>query len=191
MFYIINQNKWLWSDAPNEFGVRDLGYYIGYQICENYYNQAQDKKEAIKTMIELDYENEDQIEDFVHKANFFSASLDELYRIFESKRPYVTGIEQFENNSEGVSPKTEQITINFSSTLNGYNTGIDFGDLGQEAFPKNDINGRFWSSDNTSWTIPVELEPNKTYQLFITNNFRTQEDIPIKPYLIEFKTGNI
>jgi hypothetical protein len=189
MFYINNRNKWLWSDAPNEFGVRDLGYYIGYQLCENYYNQAADKKEAIRTMIELDYEDDAQIEDFVHTADFFSATLDELYENFESKRPYVTGIAQFENNSDDVSPQTKEITVRFSRPLNGYNTGVDFGDLGEEAFPKNDINGRYWSEDHTAWTIPVELEPDRTYQLFITNNFRTEDDIPLKAYLIEFKTG--
>jgi hypothetical protein len=191
MFYINNQNKWLWSDAPNEFGVRDLGYYIGYQICENYYEQAEDKREAIRTMIELDYENEAEIEDFVDKAKFFSASLNELYQNFENKRPYVAGIEQFENNSEKVSPQIKEITIKFSRPLNGYNTGVDFGDLGKDAFPKNNIDGRYWSVDKMTWTIPVELEPNRTYQLLITNNFRTQDDIPLKPYLIEFKTGKI
>jgi hypothetical protein len=115
--------------------------------------------------------------------------LDELYANFESKRPYVTGIAQFENNSDNVSPQTKEITVRFSRPLNGYNTGVDFGDLGQEAFPKNDINGRYWSEDHTAWTIPVELEPDRTYQLFITNNFRTEDDIPLKAYLIEFKTG--
>ena len=189
MFYINNQSKWLWSDARNEFGVRDLGYYIGYQICENYYNQAEDKNEAIKTMIELDYENELQIENYVHKANFFSTTLDELYHNFESKRPYVESIKQFENNSKDVSANIKQITVNFSRPLNGYHTGVDFGNLGQQAFPKNDINGRFWSEDNTSWTISVDLEPYKTYQLLISNNFRTQESVPLKPYLIEFKTA--
>lgn len=188
MFYINNQNKWLWSDAPNEFGVRDLGYYIGYQICENYYKQAEDKKEAIKTMIEFDYENESQIEAFIEKAAFFSASLEALHQAFEARRPYVTGIDQFKNNSDAVSTDIKQITVTFSRPLNGYNTGVDYGDLGENAFPKNDINGRYWSQDHASWTIPVDLEPNKTYQLYITNNFRTQDDIPLKPYLIEFKT---
>jgi len=189
MFYGNNVSQWLWSDAPNEFGVRDLGYYIGYQICENYYNQAENKKEAIKTMIELDYENESKIEAFIHKANFFSTSLDELYQDFENRRPTVVGIQQFENNSKNVDPNTREITINFSRPLNGYNTGVDFGNLGRAAFPKNNINGRYWSDDNTSWTIPVELEPNKTYQILISNNFRTEDRIPLKPYLIEFSTG--
>ncbi|MEM6541107.1 MAG: hypothetical protein AAF634_08080, partial [Bacteroidota bacterium] len=93
-------------------------------------------------------------------------------------------------NSENVDPKIKRISVEFSRPLNGYNTGVDFGDLGRDAFPKNDINGRFWSEDNTSWTIPVELEPNKTYQILISNNFRTEESIPLKPYLIEFRTRN-
>jgi hypothetical protein len=61
MFYINNQNKWLWSDAPNEFRVRDLGYYIGYQICENFFKQTENKEEAIKKMIELDYANDQKL----------------------------------------------------------------------------------------------------------------------------------
>ncbi|GAA4310708.1 TPR end-of-group domain-containing protein [Nibribacter koreensis] len=31
----------------------DLGYYMGYKICEAYYNKAQDKKQAIKDILEM------------------------------------------------------------------------------------------------------------------------------------------
>ena len=141
-------------------------------------------------MIELDYTNESEVENFIKKANYFSKSLDSLYQTFESKRPTVIRIKQFENNSQNVDPKTKEITIEFSQALNGHNTGVDFGELGQDAFPKGTLNERKWSTDNKSWTIPVELEPNKVYQIFISNNFRTQESIPLKPYLIEFKTAN-
>ena len=189
MFYPNNLYKWLDGNAPNEFGMRDLGYYVGYQICENYYNQAENKTEAIKKMIELDYSNETEIEDFIKNAYFFSAPLEELYKTFERNRPTVILIKQFENNSQNVSPKIKEITIEFSKPLNGQNTGVDFGDLGQDAFPKGTLNGRHWSENNKSWTIPVELEPNKDYQILISNNFRTEDDIPLKPYLIEFKTG--
>lgn len=188
MFYINNQSNWLWSDSPNEFGVRDLGYYIGYQICENYYNQAENKFLAIKKMIELDYTNEDEIEDFVAKSNFFSKPLNELYQDFEKKRPKVIGITQFKNKSEKVNSNIKEITIEFSEPLNGHNTGVDFGELGQSAFPKNDVTKRFWSNGNKAWTITVDLEPNKKYQILITNNFRTQNGMPLKPYLIEFQT---
>ena len=111
------------------------------------------------------------------------------YRNFEGKRPTVLGVEQFVNNSDKVSSQIKEITVRFSEPLNGLHTGVDFGDLGQSAFPKNDINGRYWSEDNTSWTISVDLEPNQSYQLLISNNFRTLENIPLKPYLIEFSTG--
>lgn len=190
MYYINNQNKWFWSDAPNEFNIRDLGYYIGYQLCENYYDKAVDKQEAIKKMIGLDYENEAAVEAFVEISQFFSASLDELYRRFESRQPTVTGIKQFANHSKNVSTRINQITVEFSEPLNGHNTGIDFGGLGQDAFPKNDVTKRFWSADKRSWTITVELVPNKKYQLLISNNFRTDNDVPLKAYLIEFETGN-
>ncbi len=190
MFYPNNQPKWFWSNYPNDFGVRDLGYYVGYQMCENYYQQAGDKKKAIKTMIELDYTNEAKVEAFVKKADYFSTSLDTIYQRFENNRPFVTGIRQFKNNSQDVDPNITAITVNFSEPLNGHNTGVDFGRLGREYFPRNDVTKRFWSADNTSWTISVQLEPNKRYQLLISNNFRTSKDIPLKPYLIDFKTGD-
>ena len=142
MFYNNNLYKWLDGNAPNEFGMRDLGYYVGYQMCENYYNQAVNKAAAIQTMIELNYANEADIEDFIKKSNYFSASLETLYAAFESKRPTVLKITQFPNNSQNVSPKTKEITLEFSEPLNGQNTSVDFGDLGQDAFPKGTLYGR-------------------------------------------------
>lgn len=190
MFYINNFYKWLWGDSPNDFGVRDLGYYIGYQMAENFYNQAENKNEAIKKMIELDYSQESEIEYFVKTSNFFSKPLDDLYKDFENKRPTVIGIKQFKNNDKNISPKINEITVEFSESLNGSSTSIDFGDLGKSAFPKNDATKRYWSKDLKSWTITVTLEPNKKYQLLIGNNFKTNKNIPLKPYLIEFETGN-
>ena len=190
MFYMNNLYKWLWGDSPNEFGVRDLGYYIGYQIAENYYNQAENKKYAIKELIELDYANKTVIEDYVTKSNYFSKSLEELQKDFESKRPTVLGIKQFNNYSKNVDPKTKEITINFSEPLNGFNTGVDYGELGEVAFPKSDFKKRYWSNDNKSWTIQVELEPNKKYQILISSNFRNMNNYPLKNYLIEFETSN-
>lgn len=111
-----------------------------------------------------------------------------MYNDHENKRPTVIGIKQFKNKSNNVDPKINEITVEFSEPLNGYNTGIDFGDLGQNAFPKNDVKKRYWSKDKKFWTISVTLEPKKNYQLLITNNFRTDKNIPLKQYLIEFET---
>lgn len=187
MFYTNNLNKWLDGNAQNQFGMRDLGYYVGYQICENYYNQAKNKMEAIKTMVELDYSNEVEVENFIKKTNFFTKPLEELLTDFEASRPTVLKIKQFDNNSSLINSNIKEITIEFSEPLNGLNTSVDFGDLGQDAFPK--VTDRLWELGNKAWTLNVDLEPNKHYQILISNNFRTVDGIPLKPFLIEFKTG--
>ncbi|MDI1318047.1 DUF2268 domain-containing putative Zn-dependent protease [Flavobacterium sp.] len=47
--------NWLYSgdEAPN--GNADLGYFMGYKICKSYYENAKDKKKALKEIIELEY----------------------------------------------------------------------------------------------------------------------------------------
>lgn len=46
---------WLYSgDKAREFGYpRDLGYFIGYKICEAYYNKAPDKKQAVYDILNI------------------------------------------------------------------------------------------------------------------------------------------
>ncbi|NCP53133.1 MAG: hypothetical protein GW817_12855 [Flavobacteriales bacterium] len=190
MFYGNNRAQWLWSDSPNEFSTLDLSYYIGYQISELNYDLAEDKLAAIKEMIELDYTNEAQIEDFVDRTGFFSKSIEELYADFDKTRPRVLRINQFENNSTSVDPQTKELTFFFSEPLNGHNTSVDYVPLGEEYFPKLGVN-RVWSADNQSWAVNVNVEPNKHYQFYISNNFRTETGTPLKSYLVEFKTrGN-
>ncbi|WP_432410689.1 hypothetical protein [Rasiella sp. SM2506] len=66
---------WLWSQQENEFETRDLAYYIGYAIAENYYTKATDKQVAIKKMIELDHYNETEIENFVDASGYFDTAV--------------------------------------------------------------------------------------------------------------------
>ena len=188
MFYIVNRGKWLNGDVPNRFGMRDLGYAVGYQMCENYYDQAKDKDQAIQHMIDLDYNDEDEIEDFVAKSNYFSAPLDSLYQRFEESRPTIVSVEQFDNKSTGVSSELNEITLVFSEPLNGISSGLSLGPLDRVAFPK--ITSRGWSDDAISFTIKIELEPHHSYQILVDNNFRTASGIPLKPLLIEFETGD-
>ena len=179
--------EWLWSSAPNEFDVRDLGYYIGYEIAEQHYEQANDKRLAIKELIEIDYSKPKRVDTFIDKTNFFSKSISLLRTEDKNRRPKVIAIKQFKNYQQNVHPNTKQITIEFSEPLNGYNTGIDYGNTGEKGFPK--IQDRQWSENSKSWTLEVELEPEKRYQILITHNFRTKDGIPLNPYLIDFKTG--
>jgi len=180
--------QWLWNSPQNEFKTSDLGYFVGHQIASRYYDAAADKKEAIKNLIELDYNDEAEVEALVNSTGIFSATLDVLYDDYDSRRPTVTRIKQFDNNSQAVDPSINEITVEFSEPLNGYNTGLDYGDLGEAYFPKNDVTKRYWSQDGTSWTMPVELEPNRHYQILISSNFRAADGVNLKPYLIDFRT---
>lgn len=48
-----NQDNWLYQGDKAKNRPADLGYYIGYKICEAYYEKARDKKRAIKEILEI------------------------------------------------------------------------------------------------------------------------------------------
>jgi hypothetical protein len=62
---------WLYNGPGGEFGVGDLGYYVGYAIVGRYYNLSPDKTEAIRTLIELDYGDQAAIETLVAASGYF------------------------------------------------------------------------------------------------------------------------
>lgn len=64
-------SNWLYNSAQGE-RVGDLGYYMGYAICKAYYKQAKNKKEAIKTMIELNYKSPEAVHAFVKTSGYFN-----------------------------------------------------------------------------------------------------------------------
>lgn len=65
-------SAWLYNGANNPFGVRDLGYYVGYAICSGYYDRATDKAAAIRTMIELDFADQMAVQAFVDASGYFA-----------------------------------------------------------------------------------------------------------------------
>ncbi len=178
--------NWLWS-TNKIFGERDLGYAVGYGMAKKYYDNAQDKAKAIKKMIELDYSNENEVERFVDESGYLSKPLQTLYNEHERLRPFVEAIAPFENGSKTVKPGLTKITITFSEPLNENNTGIDFGPLGEGFMPKISPE-RIWSLHGKSWTFEVDLKPKQRYQILISNNFRNEKDLPLKPFLIDLET---
>jgi hypothetical protein len=46
-------SHWLYQGDKSKDRPADLGYYVGYKICEAYYKQAADKKLAIKDILEI------------------------------------------------------------------------------------------------------------------------------------------
>jgi uncharacterized protein YjaZ len=46
-------SRWLFQGDRSTDRPADLGYYIGYKICEAFYRRAPDKSEAIRQIIRL------------------------------------------------------------------------------------------------------------------------------------------
>ena len=66
---IMNDNKyngWLYGTSGLKNGrPRDLGYWIGYEICKAYYDKAQDKKQAIVEILSIK-----DFDDFVESSAY-------------------------------------------------------------------------------------------------------------------------
>lgn len=188
MYTMKNNYNWIWGENRNELKIRDLGYYIGYEICERYYNQSTDKQNAIKELIDLDYNNEKEVERIVDRANLLPKLIEVLYNDYERQRPKVVSLSPFGNGSQNVKAGVMQISINFSDEMDINFRGFDYGPLGEEHIYKfRKLIG--WSNNNKTITIEVEIEPNKQYQALITNSFKSKNGDILKPYLIEFRTS--
>jgi len=187
MFDTRNMGNWFWNDKNNVFGQRDVGYFAGYKMVKTYYDQATDKKQAIRDLIELNYEDEDQVERIVDKTGLLSTSLDELYSKYEAARPAVMGIKQFDNGSMVVDPSTKLVTIQFSEPMDPNRRGFDFGPLGKEhAMMISKYIG--FSADSTEVSFEVDLKPGRKYQLQLPSKFMAKSGYYTKPYLIDFHT---
>lgn len=187
MFNLSN-GFWLYENAENEFKVRDLGYYVGYVICEKYYNKATNKKQAIKEMIELDYNNEIELRKFVDKSGYFTKTVDKLKKQYDQSRPIVTSIKQFQNGSQKVEPGLTEITLTFSTAMNKNERGFDFGPLGENNVLRvKKVIG--FADDGKTFTFEVQLDPKKRYQSIVSNRFETIDGINLKPFLIDFMTA--
>lgn len=181
--------EWLWSNAENGFGVRDLGYYIGYTICAFHYEKAEDKGAAIEEMIELDYADTAAIRAYVDATKLLSRPIDSLQAAFESRRPSVVSVAPVEG-MEVVPTHTTRLTITFSEPMDELYRSFEYGPLGKDASLQ--IKAlRGYSEGSRVLNIEVEpLQPGKTYQLTVGSGFRNQAGIPMKPYLIEFSTAS-
>jgi hypothetical protein len=45
-------SQWLYNYATNKNRPADLGYFMGYKICEAYYQKSTDKEKALRTIIQ-------------------------------------------------------------------------------------------------------------------------------------------
>ncbi len=184
-----NFNNWIWNSPDNEFKMRDLAYYVGYAICEKYYVLATDKKEAIKTMIGLDYNDREQLIKFVEASHYFEKDLSVYEQEFEKSRPVIVKIEPFENGTREMDPGTQKVTIFFSQPMNKNSADFDIGPLGDKHVMWLEKRIGF-SEDGKSYSFEIKpLVPGMHYQLLVTDAFVNSAGIPLKPYLIDVGTS--
>ena len=184
-----NLYNWIWNSSDNEFGMRDLAYYVGYKICEDYYNISTDKQQAIKEMIELDYNDESELIKFVEKSEYFDKPLNSFKEAFEKSRPKVESVDKIQNRSTNVQTDIDVLTIHFSQKMDTRFRNFQFGPLGEENVIRiKDFQG--FSEDGKSVSFGIEqLEPSKKYQIVVGSGFRNTDGVPLIPYLIEFETA--
>ncbi|MTB52511.1 Ig-like domain-containing protein [Lewinella sp. W8] len=181
----LNYN-WLYNNTDNQFGMRDLGYYVGFTLAERYYERADDKMAAIKTLIEMDYRDTATVERFVDDLGYFDRPLAELAADYRSRQPKVVTISEFANGSNAVDPSLTSITLEVSKPLDVRYRSTGFGPLGREGVPV--IEAISFGTDSLSVTYQVQLAPGRDYQFTLEPGYRSPDGIPLQPYLVEFST---
>jgi len=180
--------NWLWNNNENELRVNDLGYYIGYEICERYYNKSTDKNQAIKELIELDYSNDYEFAKILDGSGFLPMTWNEIGEKYESMRPKVIGISEFKNGSKKVTSKTKIITIEFSEPMSSCCRSFDY-DESRIGEMLNVMKIIGWSADKRKFSFEVdELKPNTNYHLIISYFAKEDGGNRLAPYTIEFRT---
>ncbi|WP_447637753.1 Ig-like domain-containing protein [Flavobacterium microcysteis] len=185
-----NFSNWLYNGGKKGESA-DLGYYIGYEICKSYYNLAKDKKQAIKDIIELNYDDDKAVESFLSKSKFFKEKINKakLIKEYDKKLPYITGINPFKNGSEIVDSSLKELKITFSKEMESGNYSMNYSKKGKDYFPIKKVIG--YENNNQTFVIAIDLQPNKEYEFIITNrSFKSKDGYPLKEeeYLVKFKT---
>jgi len=182
-------NRWLYN-GDNTAEVADLGYFMGYSICKSYYNQAKDKKQAIKNIIELNYADSNAVEAFLTVSKYYTESFDKaaLRSALIENLPEVTGISPSINGSDLTDPGLRELTILFSKEMNPNAFSISMGKQGNPFYPIEKVKG--FAPDNKSFTVYVRLEPNHSYEFIVTGmSFASKDGFPLKDsYEVKFKT---
>lgn len=94
------------------------------------------------------------------------------------------------NNAPDVRPSLTMITVTFSKSMMDKSWSWSYED--KDSFPQT-TGAPYYMSDNKTCVLPVKLEPNKKYVLWINTarhkNFKDEAGNPIAPYKLSFTTG--
>lgn len=186
-----NFGNWFYNSATSEHP--DLGYFVGYVISKKYYENAKDKKKAIKAIIELDFNNETAILEFVEKSGYFDGKInvEQIKSDYQNNQPKVVRLMEFENGNQNVNPEIKKIQVVFSKPMQD-KISINFSKNGKEHFPLQNIVGL--DESKTILTLETtDLKPNTEYDFYITNRgTQSRDGYPFAEaeYKIAFRTDS-
>lgn len=182
--------NWLYNGSQRSEDA-DLGYYVGYEICKAYYQQAKNKKQAVKDIIELDFGNDQAVESFLEASGFYSEKLDKknIMDAYQKMQPTIVSLSPFNNGDKKVDPATRELRITFSKPMIPKRYSISFSEKGKVNFPITTVKGH--EDDDKTLVLNVELKTQQDYEFIITNrSFRSKDGYPFRDaeYLIKFST---
>lgn len=176
--YSTSYRNWLWNSDENPFGVRDLSYSLGRDMAQHFYDASDDKSEAVRQLVELDYGNDDAIASFVAGLDYFPEPLS----VYSAARPVVERIERGEVQPDSLA----RLDIHFAQPMNPAFRGFDYGPLGEDAvLGVEEVVG--WSDHGQTFTVRVRRVPGTMQQVTLTERFEDAEGRALKPYLVEWK----
>lgn len=179
-----NVNDWLYNDFSNDFGVRDLGYYVGYAIAEAYHQQTEDGRRAVAELIELDYQDPAAVRSVVDASGYFERPMAELREAYDAAVPRVVSVEPLDADDTALLDGPAHLSFTFSTPMNPRFRGFDYGPLGDEHVLRvEQVIG--WSDDGRTLTIEVDAVPGRRQQLLLTSQFRSRQGPALEPYLID------
>jgi hypothetical protein len=183
-------SNWLYNGTQKGESA-DMGYYIGYEICKAYYNQTDDKKRAIKEIIELNYDDDKAVEQFLAKSKFYSFPIDKnkIIKEYQAKLPKIVKLEPFKNRSKKVNNDLKELKIVFSEEMDEKAISISFSKKGKEFFPLVGLKG--FENNGKTLVLNIDLKPNKEYEFVVTNkNFKSKQGYKLntEEYIVKFKT---
>lgn len=168
------KSNWIGTGGNPLLPCSDLGYAVGYTICKYYYNNAKNKQQAIKEIIELDYENATVVADFLKKSGY-ERHLKSIGFTPNNKK----SVEGFTQNKETVT-----FTFNLSNKIVGN------GNNGSKIFTKEDLQniksinvaGDFNKWDYKNQEFKLRKTTSNSYQITIPKS-----KIGVKGYKGYFK----
>jgi hypothetical protein len=173
--------QWVYNDTNNEFGVRDLGYGVGYAVAAGYVQRSADKRRAIQELIDLNYNDSATVDRIVDRSRFFGAPLSLLRARYHESRPTVESLTW--TPSPSADAQRRRLTIRFSAPLDTAYRGFDVGPAGTDYVLRvEEVVG--WSGDARTLTIDVRGSADTASELLLSESFRTVSGLPLVPRVV-------